>query len=127
LSYPFWHKIYLNSLPGFGSLTGPQLALAQCEADPGIISTALVDNSLLPLGLSDPNGGNPYCEDFDEQVRCGQSSNANACAGNGAVHMPTASTTCGDGIVEAYEECDNGTANANGGPVGTCSLICRFN
>ena len=127
LTYPLWHKLYLNSVSGFPGLSGPDLALAQCEADPDIIDTALVDNQLIPLGLSDPNGSNPYCEDFDEQVTCGQSSNVDGCAGNGFVGLPTASTTCGNGVLEAYEECDNGNANLNGGAPGTCSLICRFN
>ena len=127
LSYSLWHKIYLNSTDGFPSLTGAQLALAQCEADPNVIDTALVDNSLIPLSLDAPNAASPYCEDFNEQLLCGQAQNTNACDGNGAVGMPTPSTVCGNGVVEAYEDCDDGTANLNGGAAGTCSLICRFN
>lgn len=126
LVYPLWHKLYLNSALGFANVTGEELALAQCEADPNVAFTSLIDNALLPLALSSPNGGAPYCEDFNEQALCGASSNVNACAGLPlSLGLPTASTTCGNGILEAYEECDNGPSNVNGGGPGTCSLICR--
>jgi hypothetical protein len=55
------------------------------------------------------NNGEPYCEDFNEQNVCGQGSNTNACPsavpGNYS-NFPTFNTTCGDGKLDPYEDCD---------------------
>jgi len=42
----------------------------------------------------------------------------------GSLTKPTISTICGDGIVEDFEDCDNGASNSSSG---TCSQTCRFN
>jgi hypothetical protein len=110
-----------------------------------------------PVAAVDPQ----FCEDFNEQMICndvaGANANVNGCSGNGAVSLPAGaagaagsnpgtpagadqvagtSTICGDGIRQAYEECDNGTvtAPANGHATGNknsdttpggCSTTCR--
>jgi hypothetical protein len=122
-----------------------------------------------PNGLT---GGatNPFCEDFNETMVCNDGTTSenldtagaggNACAGNpsgipsetsatGWNYVTTVgtstSTVCGNGVKEAYEECDDGTAGqttatdgtlaTNGAAPGTaagngasgnnCSTICR--
>jgi hypothetical protein len=46
----------------------------------------------------------------------------------GANQVAGTSTVCGDGIRQAYEECDNGTANSSSDfSPGGCSLSCRCN
>jgi alpha-tubulin suppressor-like RCC1 family protein len=124
MTYPLWRKLYLNTDVGFGSLTGASLALAQAEANVSTIDPALTAHGFVPLPAGSPNQGAPYCEDFNEAALCGAASNVNACAGNGAVGLPTATTTCGNGFVEAFEECDEGTAN--GTATGSCSSLCRW-
>jgi hypothetical protein len=126
--YLIWRKLYLNTLAGFSHVSGPELAFAQCEANSATVNAALLQFGFTQLPAtwsSAPNGGAPYCEYFDEQVACGAASNANACAGNAAVGHPTTGTTCGNGMVEALEPCDNGAAN--GPPPAVCSTICRAN
>jgi hypothetical protein len=121
--YPLWHKLYLNTFGGFQNVGGQELALAQCEATGSIITPALTDFGMAPLPDAGPNainGGNPYCEDFDEKDVCG-STPANSvpgCLGAAAGSLPT--TACGNGIVEAFEECD---WNASAGP--PCNGACR--
>ena len=165
--YPYSRKLYLNTITGFQdpALTTAELAFAQCENTGSLIDQALNFEGFVPLPSTGPfavNGGNPYCEDFNEQMLCGASTNGNACAAAGSVGIAVTdggvltdaaaytpvgsglnvvSTTCGNGIVEAYEECDNGTAGyavdggfstlpdgglANGAPGSTCSTICRL-
>jgi cysteine-rich repeat protein len=90
----------------------------------------------------------PFCEDFNQQTVCADApTNDNACSRNGTVTIagypnaglgyttaipsesaaasatPTQSTICGNGIDEAYEECDDGTANGTSGD--KCSTTCR--
>src|SRR5262249_8846593 len=105
---------------------------------------------------SSVNGGEPYCEDFNELMICapycddvrarfGESNCAggslnNACA-VGSLNFPTFNTVCGNGIKDAYEDCDCRTtftggaapapatvaacgATGNGGTV--CSTVCRY-
>src|SRR5262249_43460867 len=63
--------------------------------------------------------------DFNEQAQCGASSNGNACASNSAAGLPTAVTTCGNGLTEFGEACDDGPAN---GPYpAACSRSCTRN
>jgi RHS repeat-associated protein len=127
-TYPLWRKVYLSTQVGFPQVNGAELALSQCTASATTMNPLLSASGFVPLpasGSNALNGGAPYCEDFDEQVVCGASSNANACSGNGAVALPTVSTTCGNGVVEALEECDKGSSN--GLPPAVCSSICRAN
>jgi hypothetical protein len=105
-----------------------------------------------PLGNQSAAAFNtPFCEDFNELLNCGASagSNAqNACNTNVGITVPvgaagftpnagvavpndpspapgsaTTSTVCGNGVVEAYEECDPGATAT--GSTATCSTTCR--
>ncbi|MCL2448267.1 MAG: hypothetical protein FWD17_04920, partial [Polyangiaceae bacterium] len=125
MAYPLWRKLYLDTEIGFANVSGAPLALAQCEADAGTVGPTLTASGFVPLPAGAPGNGAPYCEDFDEATACGAASNANACASNGAVGLPAVSTTCGNGVVEAFEECDQGSAN--GPPPAPCSALCRNN
>jgi cysteine-rich repeat protein len=146
-AYPVSHKIYFGSLVGFSHVgatssdpgAADELALAgfvaQTTGDPARTTTMqnlITNNGFFELGAQGPAGANvPFCEDFNEQTVCNPTpvsrstlpANVNACATNAAAHLPTASTICGNGIKEAYEECDNGTANGTTG--NGCSLTCR--
>jgi hypothetical protein len=137
--YPLSRKLYFSSLVGFGNVaatTGDpgaadELALARFEATPTNINTILTANGFFTLGAQSPTGTDTqFCEDFNEQVVCNPTpasastlpANLNGCANNPA-GIPTVSTTCGNGTREAYEECDNGTANGTTG--NNCSQTCR--
>jgi hypothetical protein len=161
-AYPLSRKLYLNTLVGFSAVTGNELQLAGCETD---LAQPSAPQGATPAGLVTTNaatmmptfgfvnvgaaGGNePYCEDFDENMLCSPDAvspafptNTNACAtpppSIGA--FPGLNTVCGNGIQEAYEDCDCGTAQmaatapasnvalcngtVNGGPI--CSTTCR--
>jgi len=123
-AYPITRKLYLNTVKGFSAVTGDELELAKCYADNAKVNTALLANGFVTLPASVPGSG-VFCEDFNEAQQCGAASNADACAANASVGLPTAETTCGNGTVEALEECDLGAAN--GGLPATCSTACRFN
>jgi hypothetical protein len=140
-----------------------ELTLAKFEANPADLNAILVSNAEFTLG-NEFNGAAPdpqFCEDFNEQVVCNDTAtapaNVNGCVGNptgipaglagaagsntGAVGTNQAagtSTICGDGIRQAYEECDNGSLEspANGHSKGNsstdltpggCSPTCRCN
>ena len=148
--YKYSRKLYLDTLVGFGALTAgdPQLVLAQCEANPANIGQAVDFRGFVDLpdsGFNSANGaqgGNPLCESFNEQGQCGLNLDggvANKCASNPA-GLPTTGTTCGNGIKEAFEDCDNGVAGTASQVAGTpgnttvapsgggqwCSPTCRF-
>ena len=124
MSYPLWRKLYLNSGSLFG--TGPSLVVAQTTAESPLLGQELSGFNFVTLPEATPGGGTPYCEDLDEQTLCGAATNVNACAANASAgHLPTVSTTCGNGVVEPLEECDNGPLNGTA-PAG-CSTICRRN
>ena len=131
-SYPLSRKLYLDSLIGFGAsgVNGQELALAKCEGiSSAAINQAVTDNNFVPLPSTGPNainGGAPFAEDFNEAAQCAAASNNVAFTAN-AGGLPTVGTVCGNGTKEAFEDCDNGTANVNGGAPGTCSLTCRLN
>jgi hypothetical protein len=152
-AYKYSRKLYLDTLLGFGALPSgdPQLVLAQCEADPTRIVKAVDFRGFVDLpdsGFNSANGaqgGSPLCESFNEQAQCGinvapsAGPPANHCANNGTTGIPTSGTMCGNGIREAFEDCDDGVAgtlSANGGAGNTttanpdggqwCTPICRF-
>jgi len=66
-----------------------------------------------------------FCSDFAHQA------NVNGCASNQSLGIAVdgtgneVSTTCGNGVVEAFEDCDLGASN--GGPPSSCSMTCRNN
>lgn len=135
--YPFARKLYLNTVPGFAAVTGQELQLAGCMTDlaqpthnpptpAGLVTTNIVAAGFLTLPQF-LNNGLPYCEDFNEEALCGIAPNGNACDNlkPNFDDFPGFSTVCGDGLVDAFEDCDNGTLN--GPPPATCSTICRSN
>jgi hypothetical protein len=124
--------LYFGTVAGFNTATGPELALAQCEANSGTINTALAFEKFVRLPSVGPNavnGGAPFCEDFNEQLICpNTTSNVNGCATNGAVGLPTVTTACGNGTVDAFEECDPNAARGAWScnqVSGSCSTTCR--
>jgi hypothetical protein len=158
-TYPLSRKLYLDTVPGFASVTTNEQSLVGCEtnlaqavagttpalqaaSNAGIVSTAIVNAGFIQVP-SFYNGGNPYCEDYNENMLCGAATNSASCPT--AVPAPYSafptsnSTTCGNGIQEAFEDCDCGTAQVavsapkanvtacgttvNGGTV--CSTTCR--
>jgi hypothetical protein len=142
-AYPLSTKIYFNAMAGFADLNGQELALARCmtdraqpSSDPpapaGLLSTSIASAGFIAIPSS-INGGEPYCEDFDEAVLCASSgadaavANANACASPTLKFdaFPTFATVCGDGRVDAFEDCDDGAGN--GLSPAACSSACRFN
>ncbi len=129
--YQIARKLYFVSLPGFGHLAATatdtnvadELTLAKDESTPSFMNPIMTGNDFFTLGTQSPAGTDTqFCEDFNEQTICLASSNANGCAGNPS-GIPTASTICGNGVREAYEECDDGTSNGATGD--HCSLTCR--
>jgi hypothetical protein len=138
--YPLSRKLYLNSLAGFGStaVSPAELTLAQFEADGGSIDPILVNSSFFTVGTAGPNGTDtPFCEDFNQAIVCGAATNDNACTRNPAgIPRDTksdggsgASTVCGNGIVDAFEECDPAAPPAQWHcslpDASTCSPACR--
>jgi hypothetical protein len=150
--YQFSRKLYFNSLFGFGNVAAEgaggtagdtfaadEITLAKYEAIATNIDPILTSFSYFGLGSQSPLGANvPFCEDFNETTICkATTSNVNGCVNNNSVSgipgetggspntAPTQSTICGDGVVEAFEECD-GTAGITAGG-GGCSAQCRCN
>lgn len=126
--YPLSRKLYFSTLLGFGAVTAQELQLAGCMTDLGQpawgsaafplqvpTDPSLVTLDIAPFFVIPPwvNGGHPYCEDFNENMLCGATTNSNACntphANFNAWVAPAATTTCGNGILEPFEECDCGT------------------
>jgi len=152
--YPLSRKLYLSSTIGFANVVGQELALSGCETDlaqafspatPGGLVTnpalpsSIPANGFINIGAAVFNSGEPYCEDFNENMLCtGFGSNNNACSGakSNFTAFPPANTVCGNGTKEAYEDCDCGTAasgttdpqcpagQVNGGSF--CTTVCRF-
>jgi hypothetical protein len=127
--YPLSRKLYFASLPGWSNVNGQELALAQFEAASSPqFEAILTTNDFFELGAQSalPAGGvanTTFCEDFDEQTVCGASANANGCTDSTNTGLPTVNTVCGNGTIEAYEECDNGSSNGTSG--NKCSSTCR--
>jgi cysteine-rich repeat protein len=137
--YQLARKLYLVSLPGFNHvgvsggdpLAGDELTLAQFAGIPANINAVLTANGFTTLGSQSPAGlDTQFCEDFNEQMVCNPTpaspstlpANVNGCAGN-PMGIPTVSTTCGNGVREAYEECDDGLNNGTASD--HCSTTCR--
>jgi hypothetical protein len=114
-------KIYLSTIVGFGAVTPLESTIARFESIyGGGTDTILARCNFALLPGNAPLGAQPYCEDFDEQICCGQPSNVNACANNASpIPGATGSTICGNGIVEVCEDCDPGTGSS-------CAPTCRF-
>jgi hypothetical protein len=129
--YQFSRKLYMNTLVGFGHIantTGDpgaadELQLAANESVGTFINPILTPLSFFPLGAQATTGS--LCEDFNEVTVCGNAGpNVNGCLSNPAPIPGAAagsSTVCGNGVREAFEECD-GTDHA---PAGHCSATCR--
>jgi len=161
-TYPLSRKLYLDTVPGFAAVTANEQALVGCETNlaqanpplPAASNAGLVTTNIVNVGfLAIPsfyNSGNPYCEDFNENMLCSPSptaplfpTNSASCPtsvpANFTAFPTTNSTTCGNGIQEQYEDCDCGTAQVaasapaanvtacgttiNGGTV--CTTTCR--
>jgi hypothetical protein len=120
-----------------------ELSIAEFEssytANTNAFANILAAAGYFQVAANGPLGNAPFCEDFNEGTICGGVNAQNACATNvglvgqggmvpgetGAnpLTAPTQSTVCGNGRLEAYEECDNGTANGTTG--NRCSTTCR--
>jgi hypothetical protein len=102
------------------------------------MNTVVTNNGFFLIGSRGPNGtGSQFCEDFNENLLCSNGANNNGCnnnlstpAGKTVVSDPSAnptanttSTVCGNGKVDAFEECDPGTAAQ--GTVSNCTTACR--
>jgi hypothetical protein len=154
-SFPLGRKLYLDTLVGFGAVTGNEQALAGCETDlaqtqpplpapspAGIMAAQVPLAGFLPISACF-NNGEPFCEDFNEHMLCGAATNVQSCGSVPPNYsaFPTNFTTCGDGVQEAFEDCDCGVspspgpvgppsnvancgATFNGGTV--CTTTCRF-
>jgi hypothetical protein len=126
-----------------------ELELAEFESSTSSITTILAQYGFFSLGSASPKGiDTPFCEDFNEQLLCdGGIANQNACGLNTfAAQIPfwsdggsfsaipsdpstvaaaaTTSTVCGNGIKEAFEDCDHGLSNGTAGD--SCTTTCRL-
>jgi hypothetical protein len=125
-AYPLVRKLYLSSMIGFENVTGQEQELARCFVGSGLTAPATIDgliaaNGFITLGVA------PYCEDFNAQMispwGCASTAaNTDACANNVAP-IPSISVTCGNGVLEPFEECDEGFAL--NGTEGHCTAFCR--
>jgi len=149
--YQYSRKLYFASFLGFQNVVSDpdslgtatsELALANWESTDANINPLLVTDGFFDLGPQSPGGagttgnGAQFCEDFNEDNICNGgkgaagalgATNVNACAGiNSAItHISNSQfTICGNGIVEAYEECDDGEGQTAKGS-GKCSSTCR--
>jgi hypothetical protein len=147
-SYSLSRKLYLDTVVGWSNVAasdptwgGPELALGQCESSETTIGPILSGLAFINFTPgSAPNSGNPFSEDFNEPMLCPtqvSAGTANSVAySTNAAPIPNVGTVCGNGIKEAYEDCDDGTAGAtaagyvpvNGGNGGSafCTNTCRW-
>jgi cysteine-rich repeat protein len=140
--YPMARKLYVNSAVGFqnvlaqtagdSNVTG-EIQLAEYLSDPtgtatGVatpINTVMTNDGFFNMGpLNSAAGSNAtFCEDYNQVMICnsGSGTNDNACSRNpSGIVGATGSTTCGNGTLEAFEECDDGPTQS-----GSCSTTCR--
>ena len=122
--YPIARKLYLDSIQGWASASTPEQGLAQCEASESTIGAIMTNEHFFDLNLN-PNAPagytNPFEEDFNETMICptqappGTNVNSTTYPVTAPANMPQTGTTCGNGIKEVYEDCDDGTLNAGTG------------
>jgi cysteine-rich repeat protein len=143
--YQLTRKLYFNSVVGFSNVaasTGDsnatqELTLAKFESTPSLMNPIMTGNDFFTLGPQAAAFGAAdaqFCEDFNEQLICAAATNNNGCAANANAVIPGSSTvpagtglpssgpTCGNGTIEAYEECDPSAATQ---PPSGCSATCR--
>jgi hypothetical protein len=81
--YPLARKVYINSIAGFETATGQELALSKCFAGGATgFNSLLAAKNLFPL----PTG--PVCQDFPNEGCSANNTASNACTGNAAVGLP---------------------------------------
>jgi hypothetical protein len=124
-TYPLSRKLYLSTTIGFQNVTNEELQLTGCETNlaqasgtvANVLTTGPADVSnfgFIHIGAA--AGGQPYCEDFNENMLCQAqfpADNVDSCAtspANLTFPPPSSRTLCGDGIKDPYEDCDCGTA-----------------
>jgi hypothetical protein len=117
--YPFAHKLYVNSIIGFEQILGPDQFAPDSEQELVKCFSTIADATVTQFGLV-PLPGDPFCEDVNESTLCPEqfTTNNNACATN-PVGIPTRNGTCGNGVLDPGEDCDQ----AN---VGNCRTDCTI-
>jgi len=122
--YPIARKLYLNSIQGWASASTPEQGLAQCEASESTIGAIMTNEHFFDLNLnpSAPTGyTSPFEEDFNETLICPTQAppasivNSTTYPVTAPANLPQTGTTCGNGIKEVYEDCDDGTPGATTG------------
>lgn len=138
VEYPISRKLYLDTIAGFQNASTAEQALAACEGNAGpnagSVLQAILNEDFVPLPDAGPNainGGNSICEDFNEHMLCDAGLvNGNACDAGAGVTGISVTTTCGNGVKEAFEDCDPAdpvsTAACPNSGAG-CSTTCRCN
>jgi hypothetical protein len=137
-----------TNITSTGAPDPDELAIAEYEssytANAGAFATIIGGDGYFQV-TNGPLGNAPFCEDYNEGIVCQTSTvtavNAqNGCTTNvgltghggtvpsepvsaNSLSAPTQSTVCGNGKIEAYEECDNGASNGLSGNF--CSTTCR--
>ncbi|HKY39212.1 MAG TPA: hypothetical protein VJN18_24910 [Polyangiaceae bacterium] len=81
-AYPMNRALYLNTLRGFESVTGTELALAKCYSGIGLNSPHSITSMILASELI-PRQNGPVCQDFTAEAICGHAA-SDACANNPA-------------------------------------------
>jgi hypothetical protein len=140
VEYQIARKLYFNSIVGFANVANTaadpgalgELELGKYESVQANITPILTGVGYFPLSNQTQTfANNPFCEDFNQRLLCTAGSNDNACARNpsgipsdpnASAALATTSTVCGNGVQEAYEECDPGLGTA---ATATCSNTCR--
>ena len=128
-TYPFAHKLYLNTIRGFSFLRASDSLVPSSDAEEELakcFATLPFDGSIdveaPALGLVKlPAVGSPTeqpaCEDFDGVARCGDATNTDACGSNASVSgggiFPV--TSCFD--AEDHNPCTLDSCNALTGVV----------
>jgi hypothetical protein len=80
--YPLSRKLFLNTLKGFGSVTGDELALADCMSQRSVIDPIVTAHGFVTLSAATSGTGYvpAFCQDFDEHAVCAVgTSNVDAC------------------------------------------------
>jgi hypothetical protein len=124
-TYPFAHKVYLNTVLGFESLHNSTLAtvfpntngtgnaeeeLAKCFGS--LLFNGTINNLETSLGFiklppaTGSTNEKPLCEDFNGSATCGDATNTDACVGNDTVStlggfVPT--SLCDNGLMDGDE------------------------